>query len=113
MQVRRIGIAGVAERGDHLSGGELIADLHLDAAGLEVRVEGVVAVADVLHDVVAAVLVERQPGRTLPRDLLGQAVDHADDGPVGHRVDVGAEVGIALRLGLVAGEYRAVGLSWT
>ena len=52
-----------------------IAGLDLDAAGLQVRVERVVAVAEVLHDVVAGVLVERQSGGRLARHLLGQTVD--------------------------------------
>ena len=91
MQVWRVGVAGVAERGDHLPGAELIAHLDLDAAGLEVGIERIVAVADVLHDVVAAVLLERQTGRDSAGYLLGQPVEDRDDGTVGHGVDVGAE----------------------
>src|SRR6476659_9202917 len=48
MQVRRIGIAGVTQRRNDLPGGEPVADLDLQAAGFEVRVERIVAVADVL-----------------------------------------------------------------
>src|SRR5262249_61902153 len=67
-------------------------------------IEREVAVADVLDDVIACVLLQRQTRRGLPGYLLRQAVEYRDDGTIGHGVDLGAEPRIALGFGLVAVE---------
>jgi hypothetical protein len=66
-----VGIARVAEQRDHLPGTQPVADLDFDAAGLEVGVERVVAVAEVLHDVVSRILLERQTARARTGNLFG------------------------------------------
>ena len=58
VQVRCVGVTAVAEVAHQLSGGEPIAGLHGDRTGLQVCVEGVVPVTDVLHHMVAAVLLQ-------------------------------------------------------
>ena len=98
MQVRRIGVAAVADRADHLSGGQWVAGLDLDGAGLDVGVQGVIPVAEVLDDVIACVLVEFQPCRRPSGYLLRQTVDRCYHWPVADREDVGAEVRVALHL---------------
>ena len=54
VQVGAVAVAGVAEQAEHLAGLHRVADLHLQAAGLHVRVERVAALADVDDHVVAA-----------------------------------------------------------
>ncbi len=110
VQVRGVGVAGVAEVGDHLSGGEPIAGLDLDRAGLQVRVE-----ARSCHRRCPARRGCRRTGRAAARSGLwpatcsGRPSSTRDDGTVGHGVDVGAEVRVALGLRPITVVDGAVG----
>src|SRR3546814_8235676 len=76
VQVRAGGVAGEAECGDHLAAPHALARRDADAAGLEVFVERMAAVAEVEGEVVAAGIGERI-ART-PREgfTLGHVVAH-------------------------------------
>ncbi len=94
MQVRGRCIAGVAQCRNDLAGLESITRLDPEAARLEVGIDGVVPAADVLDDVVAAVLVEGKAGRVLSGHLR-QPVDHRDHLSFSDRVAGGCSVGQA------------------
>ena len=85
-----------------------VTHLDFDAAGLEMRVERIVAVTEVLNDVIARVLLERQTAWALSGNLFGQSVDYPDNATVGDGTDVSPEPGIAFRFGLVAVEHPAI-----
>ena len=79
MQVRAVGVAGVAEQPQHLALADAIALSHPHAAGLHVRVEGPATLADPHDDVVAPGRLHGLARRQSARRLLGHAVLDVDD----------------------------------
>ena len=53
MEMRLARISGVAEMSEHVAGMDRITLLYLDSAGTQMRVGGVVAVAEIFDDVIA------------------------------------------------------------
>ena len=108
VQVRGIGVTRVAQCGYGLPRLEFVARLHADASGLQVRIQRVISVSEVLHDVVARVLVQRKAARRLAWNLFGQVVDDRNHLAVADRVDRRSEIGVALQFGRVAGEQPEI-----
>jgi hypothetical protein len=80
--VRAVQAAGVAEPPDLLPLRDAITRLHGDAARHEMGVEGVGAIPEVEHDVVAVGAFQRHPDG-LASGMIGIPVDRGDDGAVG------------------------------
>ena len=95
---------------EHVAGVDSVAHLHLDRAGPQMRVRGVVPFAQLLDDVIAGERVVGNRHRELAAvgDVLGNAVLHLDDLAVGDRVNLLIPGVIALVVVLVAGERFAV-----
>src|SRR4029079_18861082 len=87
VQVRFGAIAGVADAGELLAFADVVADPHGRCDGLEVGVEGVAAVAEVQHDVVAAVVVQPRAGEDRAGRGVGQIRGDRDHGRVGDGQD--------------------------
>src|ERR1700733_9494035 len=101
MEVRREGVAGVADEAKDLAGMNLVAGVDAKAAGLHVGVHGKDATAEVgivetEDDGVAVSLIERDALGIFARNLLRKAVDDRNDGGVGDGEDGFAEDRVAL-----------------
>jgi hypothetical protein len=110
VQVRDDGVAGVAYEGEDLAEFDAIAGVDLDAAGLEVGVEGVAVAAEVEDDGVAIGLFDENVGGEFAGDLLWVAVGGGDDDGVGYGDGGFAEDGVALKFFAGAGVDAAGGV---
>ena len=108
MHVRRTGVAGVAELGDDLAFLDLVARLDQQRPHLQVRVEAVLALADVLDDEVAVHVADGELScqrgvrrREYPGRVGLEFVERRGDRSVGNGDDLGAVVDVALVFRLV------------
>src|SRR3954467_13978044 len=83
--MRLRGIAAIADKAEDLTALYMVAELDANLARLKVRVECVVAAADIDDDVIAAYRLERDRDcpRVGARPVLGDAVLHLSDDAIG------------------------------
>src|SRR6266480_4953967 len=95
VEMRRVGIAGIAEQPEYLACCHLVARLDAQAARLHVRIEGEASFSDINDDIVAQRHLKRDAFRELAWHLLRPVVRHRDDGTVGDGIDLATKKGIA------------------
>jgi hypothetical protein len=98
MQMRRVGIAGIAEQSQHLASADPVPLLHSERAWLQMGVEGIAPLTHIDHQMIAGRHLDRRVRRQLAGHLLRRTVFEADDRAIGHRVDRSAEEPVARKL---------------
>src|SRR5207302_395486 len=94
VEMRRVGIAGIAEQPEYLAFCHLVARPDAHAARLRVRIEGEASFSDIDDDIVAERHLKRDALRELAGHLLGAVVRHRDDATVGNGIDLLTKKGI-------------------
>ena len=98
MQVGTFGGAGVPDLAEERPGLHYIADLHREAARVQMRVEREDIGGDFEHHMIAAIVFLRFRDHRLVRRLVGHAVVDRDDRAIGDREDVLSESIVLLAL---------------
>src|SRR5436190_5988565 len=95
VEMRRVGIAGIAELPEHLACCHLVARLYAQAARLHVRIEGEASFSDIDDGIVAQRHLKGDSFWELAGHLLGPVVRHRDDSTVGDGIDLAPKKSIA------------------